>query len=464
VPIRPLFVAIAGLAAPLLAYATAGAFSRYAADDFCTAGQVQAAGFLIAQARLYSGWSGRFSATFLITLLEVVGAVVVPLLPALALAGWAGAATWTVRQVAAAFGRQLTGLAALAVALVLVFATLQTTADVAQDLFWQTGIVTYLWPLVLATVFVGWLVRYGGGRVTATGLVVSFVLALAAGGTSETFAASQVGAIGIAIAGAVLGGARPRRGALLALLGAGLLGALLALAIVALAPGNEVRQESGSRTPLAIALPQAIEFTQGWLRLTFARPHAAALLLVVGVPAGLGAASARQKSTWLVAIGLVVATLLVILACMLPAYYALGTNPPGRAQIVPEYVLMCSLVVLGWLAGTVAARWLTDWAKQRAMRWAAIAGLLVLLALGPLFTAGQVVQQIQTARDYAGKWDQLDGEVRAERERGVQDVTVRPLPSTGAVQNLEFIGPNRADWFNECVARYYGVRSIGTEA
>jgi hypothetical protein len=85
------------------------------------------------------------------------------------------------------------------------------------------------------------------------------------------------------------------------------------------------------------------------------------------------------------------------------------------------------------------------------------------LAFGPLFTAVQVVQQIGAARDYAAQWDQLDAAVRAERARGVQDVTVRPLPSTGLVQNLDFIGSNRADWLNECVARYYGVRSISAE-
>jgi hypothetical protein len=461
VPVRSFVFAIAGLGAPLLAYAAVGLFSRYAADDYCTAGQVLAAGFVEAQARLYSGWSGRYAATFLVTLLELIGPVVVPLLPALTLMAWLGAATWTLRQLAQAFGWRLPRLAALAVAAALVFATLSATDDLAQDLYWQTGIVTYLFPLVLATAFVGWLAQRGSGHVTFTACGVSLALALAAGGTSETFAAAQVAALGLAIGGALLTGVRPQRGALLAMLGAGLLGALLALAILGLAPGNAVREEFGNRLPLSIALPLAFGFTRGWLRLTFALPNAAVLLLVVGLPAYVGAVSARTRphaGSWLILPGLIVATLLVILACMLPAFYALGSNPPGRAQIQPEYVLMCSLVVLGFLSGAALGprRWPT-----RA--WVAVPVLGVLIILGPLVTTGQVLAQVASARDYALAWDRVDGEIRAARSEAEQDVTVRPLASTGNVQNLDFIGPNRADWLNECVARYYGVRSIGTE-
>jgi hypothetical protein len=28
------------------------------------------------------------------------------------------------------------------------------------------------------------------------------------------------------------------------------------------------------------------------------------------------------------------------------------------------------------------------------------------------------------------------------------------------VRGMDFVGPNSSDWLNECVARYYGVRSI----
>jgi hypothetical protein len=168
----------------------------------------------------------------------------------------------------------------------------------------------------------------------------------------------------------------------------------------------------------------------------------------------------------------VVATLLVIFACMLPAFYALGSNPPGRAQVIPQYVLVCSLAVLGCLAGTLAPstsgrgfiKGVRDAPINPLLSGAAAVGLVVLLALGPLLTAARDLQQLATARAYAAAWDQLDAGVRAERSRGVRDVTVARLASTGNVQNLEFVGTNRRDWFNDCVARYYDLSSIAADA
>jgi hypothetical protein len=40
-------------------------------------------------------------------------------------------------------------------------------------------------------------------------------------------------------------------------------------------------------------------------------------------------------------------------------------------------------------------------------------------------------------------------------------VTVPPLPE---FLGENFVTPDRANWFNVCVARYYGVRTIAAEA
>jgi hypothetical protein len=293
---------------------------------------------------------------------------------------------------------------------------------------------------------------------------VCFALTFFAGGTSETFAAAQVTALVVAaLAAASLGRRR-----LLALVAAGLLGAGLALVIVAVSPGNGVRQETVSRIPLSMALPQAIEFTWGWLRLTFARPHAVVLLLLVAIPAAVAAGAPRVARCalrvprwWVLCLG-ALATALVILACMLPAFYALGSNPPGRAQVIPQYVLVCGLAVLGWLVGAAAATRINQVVTGPLPSAAVWCGLLALLVLGPLVTAGEAFQRVASARAYAAAWDNLDRDVRAERRAGVQNVSVPGLASTGNVQNLEFVGSNPHDWFNECVARYYGVSTIAS--
>jgi hypothetical protein len=467
---RPVNAAIlVGLCAPLVALAVAGLSSRYAADDYCTAGQVQLAGFIDAQARLYVGWSGRFAATFLVTLVELIGPMAVPVLPGVALLAWLAAVNWSALKVTEAFGLRLPPLTSWLLASLVVFATLDTTADLPQILFWQTGLLTYLCPLVLATLYAGWLSRCVGHPSIAwpIALGVSFGLTFFAGGTSETFAAAQVAALTLAMLTAWIAGARPGRSRLQAILLAGLVGAGLALMIVAVSPGNEVRQEVASRSPLTIAIPQALEFTQGWLRLTFARPHTVVLGLLLGLPALIAVSNPRAPRRPIksfVLLAGIAGVALVIFACMLPAFYALGSNPPGRAQVIPQYVLVCSLAVLSWIAGNAASRLVVQAAATPWLSWAAAAVLLLLLVLGPLDTAVRDLQQLTPARAYAMAWDQLDGQVRAERSRGARDVTVPRLPSTGNVQNLEFVGTNRHDWFNECVARYYDLSSIAADA
>jgi hypothetical protein len=308
---------------------------------------------------------------------------------------------------------------------------------------------------------------------------VSFALAFLAGGTSETFVAAEVTALVLALVVALLA----RRGRIAGLLAVGVFGALLALFLVAVSPGNAVRQETATSTLPVVALARAVEFTQGWLRLTFARPHATVLLLLVGIPAAMAAATRMVPNTpvnstcasrrsengadrdrwrrWPVgALGGLAAAVLVILASMMPAFYALGSNPPGRAQLIPQFVLVCSIAAFGWILGAAIAPYLRSLPNQSVPRWVAVAALVVLLGLGPLAAARDVLPQLAPARAYAADWDQLDREVRTERTAGVQDVTVRPLPSTGLVRNLVFVGPDRNDWFNDCVARYYGLNSI----
>src|SRR5207237_755797 len=124
-------------------------------------------GFLNTQAILYTGWSGRFTATLLVTLSELVGPAAVPLLPSLALLVWLVATTWAIGTLANAFRWQVQLPRSAVMAVLLVYATLQTTADMPQVLYWQTGMLTYLLPLLLTTVYVGWVARFVGSQAAA---------------------------------------------------------------------------------------------------------------------------------------------------------------------------------------------------------------------------------------------------------------------------------------------------------
>jgi hypothetical protein len=113
------------------------------------------------------------------------------------------------------------------------------------------------------------------------------------------------------------------------------------------------------------------------------------------------------------------------------------------------------VALVGWWLGITFARVL----RQPAALGLMAAGVVVLLVLGPLRAAAGSAAEIGPVSAYAASWDAVDGQVRDDRSRGIKAVSVAPLPP---VHNLDFVGSDRGDWFNQCVASYYGVGSIAT--
>jgi hypothetical protein len=81
----------------------------------------------------------------------------------------------------------------------------------------------------------------------------------------------------------------------------------------------------------------------------------------------------------------------------------------------------------------------------------------LLLALVPLSMAVISLPEPAIAAQQAALWDSQDQHIRASRDAGQLDVTVAPRPR---YLGEDFVSTDRTNWFNVCVARYYGVRSI----
>lgn len=429
---------------PLLAYAGVGAFSRYTADDYCWAAILRMEGFVQAQAHWYTVYSPRYAFTFLVNLVELVGPGIVPLLPAAAIVGWLAALTWSMARV----GRGLVAPGVLAA--LVAFATLQTTPDRAQSLYWQTGLLTYLLPLILATVFVGWLRVFSGSGRGAWRLLVSFGLAYLAGGLSETYLIPQNVALTLAIVAVwVLG-----RRTLLPDLTAGWLGGVAALVTILIAPATTARV-GGSPADLWLASAAAIA-TAAVQAGQLARHFPLTVALCLGVPAALSALDqiavpldprTRRREFWAVT----AVIMLTLPFCYFPSFYAQNGNPPARSLIVPQVLLVVYLVYLGTFLGPLARRLL-----ERGPVVAAAAALIGLL-LVPLAAAAATLPDVASASQYAGLWDAEDATIRSMRDAGDTRLVVPPLPPNLGEQ---FVTSNPTYWFNSCVARYYGVDSI----
>ena len=468
------------LLAPLLAFAFLGLFVRYMGDDWCFAAVINRVGLLEAQRRWYVGWSGRFSFTLASGIAHLCGPRVAPLLPAFMLALWLAAASWAAYQIALAARWPRPLLASLLAAELVVFATLDTAHNIVQSFYWQTGALTYVAPLILLTFYVG-VVVYGvrrrpGGR-AAPLWAASFVLTFIAGGFAETYACLQAGGLLLAALACNRGRSASAGRATLAPVTAGLAGSCLALLVVALSPGNDVRQGFLATPPGLISTAKiALYYATGHAPYT-AYHWPGTTLLTLAVPALTGLYlyardAPRRESLDLgdarrLLILLPAAGYILILLCYAPAAYATSTYLPGRARIIPQFVFVCVTASWGYFAGAALSTLLS--ARRQFISRSLTTGLFVVMALlilSPLSAARRVLTLVERARESAAVFDQMDREIRAAKERGVMDQTVTAVDDVetrfGAGKTELHIERDPENWKNKCVARFFEISSVRT--
>ena len=139
--------------AALAVYAYLGIFTRYMADDYCSLSTLRQAGFWGAQVQWWQDWSGRYSFSFLITLVELLGVGIVPILPALAIALWLFSMVWGCRPLFQKLKISYYSPAGIFAASAALWITYRSIDDYPQVVFWQTGILTY--PVSLILFFLG---------------------------------------------------------------------------------------------------------------------------------------------------------------------------------------------------------------------------------------------------------------------------------------------------------------------
>ena len=114
-------------------HAYLGTYSRFIADDYCSAGMAKRFGILRAVWYWYLNWTGRYSASALDAIFGLLGPAVTPFVPALVLLGWLAVLTWTTGLLLSRKARL--GLPQrLTLALAALFLTLILSPNVPQSL------------------------------------------------------------------------------------------------------------------------------------------------------------------------------------------------------------------------------------------------------------------------------------------------------------------------------------------
>lgn len=426
-------------------YGWIGLYSRYLADEIGFAIMVRHHGFWPAQVAWYTSWHGRYTASFLSSVLALFESRETPAVTLVVLALWMAAATNAARAAFRFLGIAPDRWAPAAAGVTFVAVCVHGAPDVFQAFLWQSGVVAYTIPLVAFTWESGRVLdaaaRPGGGwwRTAAEPAVVG----LLAGACSETIALCATIACSVMI---IVAPPRLRRS-----IAACLAGCVLAFLIVAAAPGNGSRRAGFE--PVETSLPRQV-LTAGQRTLGFVETvvrkdllllSTAALLVIAVVPP----VRRRTGRPWLVAAATGIAAAAASFAITFVIVHINYSNvglPPGRALMVPYFLW----VVFACASGFALAQLLTS---PRSRATACAAALLSVLIAGPI-AAINAAQRIAPARALATRLDAIDAQLRRTR---ASDVTIA---APHYISGVPYITESPTSWANIAVAHYYGFRTI----
>jgi len=368
-------LAILVLGIGLAGYMLIGTTSRLMQDDYCYDVILGNRGFLEGQIHSYlneTTYSGnRFSLNLTMGLSEIVGRWTVPVLPGFLIALWI-AGLYALNRCLSRLGYFTTTkaesfLSALAVALF----TIVMAPNWQQVFYWRSGMLPYFAPIVSMTWLAVMILLYDR-QLHWRGIVLAgiFLLALLAGGFSETATDVEVAALGLTIGLALL----TKRRQWLPAQWVALTGVLVALALLAVSPTTTIRMKElyGHPAPWSVwpfaSFNGAIQFYIAILyrpTLLYFSAFIFFVLLAMILVARQKLATIGIKEFPIRLLVWVVVALILTWAAMAPSYYAESSPPGNRALVVPRFVSILFVANLGLLIGRLAPRF---WEKSYGKR------------------------------------------------------------------------------------------------
>ena len=467
-----------------------GIFTRLMADDYCYGSSLRAFGLVMTLETYYQTWFGRLTQIIGASVGSAIGVPFAATFPAILLILWLIAAWFAAREIALLLRWRIPA----AIPVLIVATTLAGTPQLLHSLYWISGVFPYTVPLVLITALAGLIARAARrGRASVPEISAAALLAFFAVTSSEPAALLVIGLLGLAgVAWLVqtqfprflrndvtkppsqpspeFGGRRkhtvstapqtptgaqtrfrlrpsPKGWRLLLF---SLAAALIAFVILLRAPGNTLRQDlfAGTHAPIPL-FTQSFVYASAFVAVSITQfsPAAAfsAFLLPLLIVRPADPLLRRQRRAGMILTAVI--TFGLILAMMLPNIYATSEPPPARVWIIPQFVFMIGLAIMGTLA-----------APRRPQRWLIIAAILALVWLigGETLDSARLIAPYSEA---AAAWDAADLTLRAA-EADAEVILPPPALDLAATTALEVLSDDPNAWLNQCAARYYDVRII----
>jgi hypothetical protein len=244
----------------------------------------------------------------------------------------------------------------------------------------------------------------------------------------------------------------------LTLLIAVLIGALLALVIMFLAPANALRINDENASPSIFAvLLRTLEYAFLFLRVTVTViPLPTLGLLAISTLTTMLLLQNQPKVRfdarflWVFAL-LPILLYALVFASFAPSAYG-QSYPVERVRFPAHFMISIVLTSFGVCLGYVLS-----YVKLPAFSRYVVVGLAFTALLYPLWMMRQPLATYEFRRVFALRWDEREQMIYEMKANGEMDLVIPGLDGYEGTKELD-VRPNF--WVNQCAARVYGVDSI----
>ena len=403
---------------------------RYWVDDFCSAAFLRDNGFVGAQIGWWRSWTGRYSAVFFTDIFELIGPWVVGVLPILLL-------TLLIISARKIFFRN-TIFASLFVMLVLI-----NSPNIIQSFYWQTGSLNYTIPFIFMNFFLGILIS----KKKKLSIPLSFFLMFVAGGFSEAFALSAAVLLIFVILALFLINPKDKKMYLL-VAAAGLLGILVSLVVMSLAPGNAARGLSVTKPESLVFVIKSTLLGTRWflLRMLTVKSFLFSLVLIFLAVFTFGEKlKVTSKKSLLLIILIVLSMIFTTMAVVGSGFYSMSIIPPERALFVVTSMLLLEFYAISVILNTII---------RNTVKGSVIKTMTIGVVMLSFIFCGVLIKSTYE------HWNLVRGEIAASASAWDKEVVnLSEIHNIKPVGGLDSFTDNKG-WVASCVAGYYRLNGL----
>lgn len=444
-------------------FAYLGYFNRYWADDWCYNADLKNLGFI----ETLSGYSynvtytpSRYSVTIFASFIQAFEILGVQLMTPLTVICWVAGLAYLFYNLARLAGYRLSKWLVVFVSVVIVYFSIYLSPHIYQSLYWRTGMLTYVTPLV----FLPWIFVFVTGQSKRekpssimTGFI--FILALLGGGFSEASSTVLVSTIGIYVLIAGFFYRQKKAWAVKTIVPAlvALIGAVLGMAMLVFAPTTQVRQERyGEPSGLLELVVLLYQFTYAFFVLSV-KDYQNIVIIAMSIFSGfLFFPSIKTeyplKILFHAALVGILAVFLVA-ASFAPSAFVERGLPANRTIVIPRFIAVSGFVIAGWLTGLALRERFTT----RRLETLAVV-LLLACYVFPLYSLKVTAEKVPVYAGRTQEWDARESAIREAIANGQERVDVFAIDGfpVGGIRDFDPQGKT-GFWITKCAQSYYDI-------